>query len=87
METEQEATILCSQQLKKELKMLACLHGNLRDAAKAIVTAGLKWPPETCPSVYIITITIIPHPTAMPMTVSRYFLSISTHPQPANMIT
>ena len=32
------------------LGLAASRHANRRDAARPRVTAGLKWPPETCPT-------------------------------------
>lgn len=65
---------------------LACLKGKCRNIAKVIVTAGLKWAPEMCPTEYTITITINPHTTETPGNeIEPYILFTATEPQPAKI--
>lgn len=69
------------------LHCCTCLHGNFADAARAMVTAGLKWAPETRPNVYIITIKTKPHAIATPTRVTWYLWSIIQDAHPTNIIT
>src|SRR5690349_5345175 len=41
-------------------------HPNRLPTARPTVTAGLKWPPETCPTAYAITSTLRPKANATP---------------------
>jgi hypothetical protein len=62
-------------------------HGKRLQLAKAMVTAGLKWAPETWPTEQIITITVKPQVMAMPgsITTPSIVWFTTTTAQPANM--
>lgn len=64
-----------------------CRHGNLPHVAKAMVTAGLKWAPETWPREYTMAMTTSPHAKHMPGNVTMPVLRFTaTEPHPANII-
>lgn len=71
--------------LSAKFRVLTYIRGNLPVIAKAIDTAGLKWAPEICPSVYIRAIKDKPHTIAIPKIVKDWSLSTSADPHPANI--